>query len=157
MKIRGINVLDLRRKLYQKNKDFKRFQNINEERQEELRKDISYLTASNQKLDLYIRMLELLISNQTTNYTFDEKLFCLIEACDPNLDYLRMFNRFGNPNPNAIEYKQYENEIRRITGFFDDTLRKYEYFYLKTIVFKKVSEEPKNSDEKGKILGRTIR
>jgi hypothetical protein len=151
MKIHTANVIELKRKLYQKYKDFNKFQDIDEAKQEELRRNISFLTANYQKLDLYIKMLELLVCDYKTNLTFDEKMFCLIEACDPNLDYLRIFNRFGNPKKGEIEFEQYLNEARKLTGFADDNLRKFENFYLRTIVFNKVPEE------QGKKLSRTQR
>ncbi len=135
------DIISLKHKLYQRYKDFKRFENIDEERQEELRNDISYLTENNEKLDLYIRMLELLVNDYRRQYTYDEKIFCLIEACDPNLDFLRMYNRFQNPKKGQIEYEQYLNEARKITGFSDDYVRKYENAYLRNIVFKKAEQE----------------
>ncbi len=136
------DIISLKHKLYQRYKDFKRFENIDEARQEELRRDFSYLKENYERLELYIKMLELLVLDYKRNYTFDEKMFCLIEACDPNLEYLRTFNKFGNPKKGEIEFEQYLNEVRNLTGFADDNLRKFENFYLRSIVFRKVQEEP---------------
>nr|MCR5483749.1 hypothetical protein [Bacilli bacterium] len=88
-----------------------------------------------------IKILELLVNDYKRNYTYDEKIFCLIEACDPNLDFLRIYNRFQNPKKGQIEYEQYLNETRKITGFSDDNLRKYENVYLRNIVLKKAEQK----------------
>ena len=140
-----VDIRNLRQKLYQRNKDFNKFENLTEERQEELRNDIFYLKENYKKLELYTKILELVVLDYKRNYTYDEKIFCLIEACDQNLDYLRTFNRFGNPKKGEIEFEQYLNEIRSITGFADDYLRKYEYLYLKNIVYKKYQDETKKT------------
>ena len=149
MKIDAVNVIELKRKLYQRWMDFNKFQNIDEAKQEELRIAISYLTSKYKKLDLYIKMLELLVCDYKSNFTFDEKIFCLIKACDPDLKSLEIFNKFGNPKKGQIEFEQYLNEVRKTIGFADDRLRKFENFHMRSIVFGKRSEEP------GKKLSRT--
>jgi hypothetical protein len=148
MIVQTANVIDLKRRLYQRIRDFEKFENINEERQEELRRDISYLTATYKKLDLYIKMLEFLTSKSTIHYTFDEKIFSLIEACDPDLEFLKIFNRFENPKKGENEFVQYLNEMRNLSGFADDKLRRFENSYYRTIVLNKTQEE-------GKKLSRT--
>ena len=139
-----IKIHDLKRKLYQRYKDFNKFYNINEERQAELRNDISYLTNDYSRLELYSRVLQLVVLDYKMNYTFDEKLFCLIEACDPDLLALKIFNRFGSPKKDDPLYSEYLKTVNEALGFSDDNLRKFEGFYLRTIVYKKYPEEPKD-------------
>lgn len=146
-----INVYDLRRRLYQRYKDFNKFYNIDEARQAELRNDISYLTEAYSKLDLYLRVLQLVVLDYKRNYNFDEKLFCLIEACDPDLLSLKIFNRFGSPKKGEPKYDEYLKTVNEAVGFSDDNLRKFEAFYLRTVVYKKYPD----TTEDVKKLNRT--
>ena len=142
--IPDINIYDLKRRLYQRYKDFNKFYDINENRQAELRNDISYLTNDYSRLELYSRVLQLVVLDYKKNYTFDEKLFCLIEACDPDLLALKIFNRFGSPKKDDPLYSEYLKTVNEALGFSDDNLRKFEGFYLRTIVYKKYPEETKD-------------
>ena len=143
--IPDISIYDLKIRLYQRYKDFNKFYNINEERQEEIRKDISYLTNNYSKLELYSRVLQLVVLDYKKNYNFDEKLFCLIEACDPDLLALKIFNRFGSPKKDDPLYSEYLKTVNEALGFSDDNLRKFEGFYLRTIVYKKYPKETKET------------
>ena len=136
-----VDVLDLKRKLYQKYKDFNKFSDIDEERQEELRNEIAFLVANYERLDLYIKVVQSLLAYRRSTLSFDEKMFCLIEACDPNLVFLKTFQKFGSPKKGDVEYDQYINAVRESCGFRDDNLRKFESFYYRNIILKKQSQE----------------
>ena len=131
-----INVIELKRKLYQRCGDCKRFTELDDMNIQFLRNDISYLKENNSGLDLYIKVLQFINTRKYPGYTFDEKMFCLIEACDPNLEFLNAYQEFGRPDKGTPEYQQYLEKARSLTGFADENLRKFENLYKQNIILK---------------------
>ena len=154
----NVSVPDLRRKLYQRSKDFKKFEDLTEERINTLRNNISFIINKDEynsldnhgKLMLYIKILNHLVNNPRNGYNFDEKIFVLIEACDPNCDYLRTYIEFGRPQVGTVEYEQYLNAAMDKTGFKEDNIRKFEPAYMRNVVLKR-----QQNKEQGKTLSRT--
>ena len=142
-----INIIELKRRLYQRYKDFKKFTSLDDEKIQSLKLDTFYLKEKYTGRELYANMLQYLIYQAATNYSFDDKMFCLIEACDPNLEFLRTFVAFGRPSVGTVEYEQYLNKAYALTGFRDEHIRKFEQAYAKNVILKN------NKDQK--TLSRT--
>lgn len=133
-------------RLYQQHKDFKRFMNLSNMRIFFIRNETTHLKSSYKGLELYSKVLEYLNDGNNQRYSFDEKMFYLIECCDPNLDYLRIYNNYGRPDKETEEYQQYLSETKNVTGFTDENIRIFENIYVKNVLLK--SDEKKLSRTK---------
>lgn len=131
-----INVIELKRKLYQRWRDFKKYTELDDMRIQNLKNDTKYLKENYTGRELYTNMLQYLVLQPCNFYTFDEKMFCLIEACDPDLTFLRTFIEFGRPDEGTLEHEQYLNQAYSLLGFRDEQIRKFEAAYAKNIMLK---------------------
>ncbi len=154
-------------KLYQRDKEFQGFENIDEEalvsmskkvyRKIELNEDRNNYHSNLNRCDEYKNMLEYL-TNPGIHIifpTYDEKILFLIMATDPNLIIYKEFLKTDIPSLGEIllipdekekEIKLQERvniirnleiRIREKIGFYDSKLLKYEIAYFKTFFSKR--------------------
>jgi len=123
-------------RLYQQHKDFKKFINLSNIKIFLIKNETTYLKNSYKGLELYSKALDYLNYGNNQRYSFDEKMLYLIECCDPNLDYLRIYKNYGKPDKGTEEYQQYLSEAKKVTGFTDDNIRIFENIYVKNVLLK---------------------
>lgn len=160
-------------KLYQKEREFKKFEGITEEKLAELSKKVYHKQETaplknnpfyKDRLSKYVDILRYL-TNPTIHSelkTYDERIAYLIMAADPSLLAFKEFlkttitstktiNNEQDPNKKADLIRQRESEImglqtrvREKLGFYDTKLIKYEeVFFHKFLVEKEIITEVK--------------
>lgn len=129
------NILMINRsKLYQRSREFQKFQEINEKDLTKIKEDVinflnrlnisnSILTSS--KLENNIAVLTYLtLSTTNAVTTFDYRILFYILACDPELiSFKEHLKTYANP-------LEKQKAIRDEIGFYDEQLAKYESAYF---------------------------
>ncbi len=156
-----------RTKLYQKEKDFKNFENITEERLAKIAKKVYYRqenqenTPSNifvkDKLTKYMETLTFLTNPQIhlDMSKYDERIIFLIMSTDPELvEFKEFLNSNITPmaritgaateeerelltSKRSAEVLNYTTRVREKIGFYDAKLLKYEEIYFKRFLREK--------------------
>ena len=146
-----MQIIQNQKKFYQNKVHFKKFADLTDERIAELEKEIERYKGviANEKntVDQYNRMLGALIYSK--GYTYDEKLYILINVMDPELNIYNLYrasnimpvslineedNDFVKRNLAEERNKQldaYKARVRDEIGFFQNELVTYEQAYFK--------------------------
>lgn len=168
-------------KLYQKDRDFKKFQNIAEDNLAEVarkvyKKQEGILSTAKypmSKLEKYQRTLEYLTNPLIYSEikTYDEKIIFLILSVDPNLTSYKEYLKLDivsmdqiNKTEDSQEKKElleqrkqtlldYEKKVRDLVGFYDPKLIKYEEaFFNKFYSEKELITEARNTNPENLIV-----
>ena len=150
---------DYRKAFYQTGKEYNKFKDIDKDRIQELRKNLEFMVpneeASIKKLNglaIYTRMLIALNNVSKLEYTFDDRAFLLIEACDPNLISFKTYLLKGKPEKGTPKYDEYKQALYTKLGFADENMRILEIAYNNRMI-----ELKNESKEEIKALSRTKR
>ena len=168
-------------KLYQKDRDFKKFQNITEDTLAEVarkvyKKQEGILSTSKypmSKLERYQRTLEYLTNPLVYSEikTYDEKIIFLILSADPKLTSYKEYLKLDivsmdqikktediNEKKELLEQRkqtllEYEKKVRDLIGFYDPKLIKYEEaFFNKFYSEKELITEARNTNPENLIV-----